>query len=68
MAVVDAVGAEPYIDNQRMAVAGASYGGYMVNWINGHTDRFKAIVSHGSVFDSQAGSAKPTRSGSRYGR
>ena len=51
MAVVDAVGAEPYIDNQRMAVAGASYGGYMVNWINGHTNRFKAIVSHGSVFD-----------------
>jgi dipeptidyl aminopeptidase/acylaminoacyl peptidase len=34
-----------------MAVAGASYGGYMVNWINGHTNRFKAIVSHGGVFD-----------------
>lgn len=51
MSVVDAVAAEPYIDNQRMAVAGASYGGYMVNWINGHTSRFKAIVSHGGVFD-----------------
>ncbi len=51
MAVVDAVGAQPYIDNTRMAVAGASYGGYMVNWMNGHTNRFKAIVSHGGVFD-----------------
>ena len=51
MAVVDAVGALPYIDNTRMAAAGASYGGYMVNWMNGHTNRFKAIVSHGGVFD-----------------
>ena len=51
MAVVDAVGALPYIDNARMAAAGASYGGYMVNWMNGHTNRFKAIVSHGGVFD-----------------
>jgi dipeptidyl aminopeptidase/acylaminoacyl peptidase len=51
MAVVDAVGALPYIDNERMAAAGASYGGYMVNWMNGHTSRFKAIVSHGGVFD-----------------
>jgi dipeptidyl aminopeptidase/acylaminoacyl peptidase len=51
MAVVDAVGSQPYIDNTRMAAAGASYGGYMVNWMNGHTNRFKAIVSHGGVFD-----------------
>ena len=50
MTVVDAVAAQPYIDNNRMAVAGASYGGYMVNWMNGHTTRFKAIVSHGGVF------------------
>ena len=51
MTVVDAVAAQPYIDNTRMAVAGASYGGYMVNWMNGHTTRFKAIVSQGGVFD-----------------
>jgi dipeptidyl aminopeptidase/acylaminoacyl peptidase len=51
MTVVDAIAAEPYIDNNRMAAAGASYGGYMVNWMNGHTTRFKAIVSHGGVFD-----------------
>ena len=51
MTVVDAVAALPYADNERMAAAGASYGGYMVNWMNGHSNRFKAIVSHGGVFD-----------------
>ncbi len=51
MTVVDAVSALPYADNTRMVAAGASYGGYMVNWMNGHTNRFKAIVSHGGVFD-----------------
>ena len=51
MTVVDAVAALPYADNTRMVAAGASYGGYMVNWMNGHTNRFKAIVSHGGVFD-----------------
>ena len=34
-----------------MAAAGGSYGGYMVNWMLGHTDRFKAFVSHSGVFD-----------------
>jgi dipeptidyl aminopeptidase/acylaminoacyl peptidase len=34
-----------------MAAAGGSYGGYMVNWILGHTNRFKALVSHAGVFD-----------------
>ncbi|KAJ2855914.1 dipeptidylpeptidase [Coemansia erecta] len=42
----------PYIDGSRMAALGASYGGYMVNWINGHTDRFKALVNHDGVFSS----------------
>jgi dipeptidyl aminopeptidase/acylaminoacyl peptidase len=41
----------PFIDGQRMAAAGASYGGYMMNWMLGHTDRFKAIVSHAGVYD-----------------
>ena len=40
-----------FIDEERMAAAGASYGGYMINWIAGHTDRFKALVSHAGVFD-----------------
>jgi dipeptidyl aminopeptidase/acylaminoacyl peptidase len=51
MAVVDHMAAQPYVDGERMAAAGGSYGGYMVNWLLGHTDRFKAFVSHAGVFD-----------------
>jgi len=51
MAVVDYVTALPYVDPERMAAAGGSYGGYMVNWILGHTQRFRALVSHAGVFD-----------------
>jgi len=41
----------PWIDGTRVAAAGGSYGGYMVNWIEGHTDRFKALVSHAGPFN-----------------
>jgi dipeptidyl aminopeptidase/acylaminoacyl peptidase len=41
----------PFIDAKRMAAAGASYGGYMINWIEGHTDRFRCLVSHDGVFN-----------------
>jgi len=41
-----------WIDEHRVAALGASYGGYMINWINGHTDRFKCLVNHDGVFDS----------------
>jgi dipeptidyl aminopeptidase/acylaminoacyl peptidase len=41
----------PYVQKGRTAAAGASYGGYMINWIAGHTARFKALVSHDGVFD-----------------
>ncbi len=51
MAVVDWVAKQPYADSDRMAAAGGSYGGYMVDWMLGHTDRFKAFVSHAGVFD-----------------
>jgi dipeptidyl aminopeptidase/acylaminoacyl peptidase len=51
MAVVDHVAALPYADAERMAAAGGSYGGYMVNWMLGHTQRFQAFVSHAGVFD-----------------
>ena len=37
-----------------MCAAGASYGGYMVNWINGQTDRFKCLVTHAGNFDLEA--------------
>ena len=60
MAVVDAVSALKYADPDHMAAAGASYGGYMVDWMLGHTARFKAFVSHDGVFDlrSMAGSTE----------
>lgn len=50
-AVFDAVAKSPNADPSRMGVAGASYGGYAVNWIIGHTNRFKAAVSHDGVFN-----------------
>jgi len=39
----------PWIDQDRMGVTGGSYGGYMTNWIVGHTNRFKAAVTLRSV-------------------
>ena len=40
-----------FIDPERMAAAGGSYGGYLVCWIAGHTDRFRCLVNHAGVFD-----------------
>ncbi len=51
MATVDHVAALPYADPERMAAAGGSYGGYMIDWMLGHTQRFKAFISHAGVFD-----------------
>lgn len=43
------LGRFPSIDRDRVAAAGASYGGYMAAWVLGHTDRFKCIVDHAGV-------------------
>jgi dipeptidyl aminopeptidase/acylaminoacyl peptidase len=51
MAAADHMATVPYADMAHMALAGASYGGYMADWVLGHTQRFKAIVSHAGVFD-----------------
>jgi dipeptidyl aminopeptidase/acylaminoacyl peptidase len=40
-----------FLDGNRIAAAGASYGGYMINWIAGHTTRFRCLVSHDGTFD-----------------
>jgi len=40
-----------YLDPNRLAAAGGSFGGYMVNWIEGHSNRFKCLVSHAGVFN-----------------
>lgn len=50
MAITDAAEARDDIDPERTAMMGGSFGGYMANWIAGHTDRFKAIVSHASLW------------------
>jgi dipeptidyl aminopeptidase/acylaminoacyl peptidase len=41
----------PYIDKTRMASAGASYGGYMMNWFQAHTDKFKTLITHCGVYN-----------------
>jgi len=41
----------PFIDKTRECALGASYGGYAIDWILGHTDRFKCLVSHDGMFD-----------------
>jgi dipeptidyl aminopeptidase/acylaminoacyl peptidase len=48
---VDAVAALPYVDGQRICAAGASYGGYLINWIAGHTSRFRCLISHDGLFN-----------------
>jgi len=48
---LDVVARLPYVDSTRMGAAGASYGGYMVYWIAGHSDRFKVLVDHDGVFN-----------------
>jgi dipeptidyl aminopeptidase/acylaminoacyl peptidase len=44
----------PFIDKNRECVLGPSFGGYMVNWIIGHTDRFKCAVSHDGAFNNES--------------
>jgi dipeptidyl aminopeptidase/acylaminoacyl peptidase len=50
MSITDAVVARPDIDETRTAAMGGSYGGYMANWVAGHTDRFRCIVTHASLW------------------
>ena len=50
MALTDAAIARPDIDADRTAAMGGSFGGYMANWMAGHTDRFRAIVTHASLW------------------
>ena len=50
MALTDATLQRPDVDSSRTAAMGGSYGGYMANWIAGHTDRFRAIVTHASLW------------------
>jgi dipeptidyl aminopeptidase/acylaminoacyl peptidase len=51
MAGVEYLEKQPYIDKDRMAAAGASFGGYMMNWFQGHTTKFKTLISHCGVYN-----------------
>ncbi len=50
IAATDAACGHPRVDETRTAAMGGSFGGYMANWIAGHTDRFAAIVTHASLW------------------
>lgn len=51
MKATDVLIGKGYIDENRMAATGGSYGGYMVSWILGHTDRFQCLINHAGVYD-----------------
>lgn len=51
MKVTDALSALSYVDASRIGAMGWSYGGYMMNWIAGQTDRFKALASMMGIYD-----------------
>jgi dipeptidyl aminopeptidase/acylaminoacyl peptidase len=66
MKATDHLIAQGYVDPQRMAAAGGSYGGFLVNWIAGHTNRFKALVSHAGVYSLLGQSASDTSYGRQH--
>ncbi len=66
MTLTDAAVARPDVDADRTAALGGSFGGYMANWVAGHTDRFRGIVTHASLWAlDQFG---PTTDASHYWR
>ncbi|MFI7463551.1 prolyl oligopeptidase family serine peptidase [Nonomuraea sp. NPDC049646] len=50
-AIVDVALARDDIDDERVAAMGGSFGGYMANWLAGHTDRYQAIVTHAALWN-----------------
>jgi len=50
MAITDTAEARADIDETKVAAMGGSYGGYLANWVAGHTDRFRCIVTHASLW------------------
>jgi dipeptidyl aminopeptidase/acylaminoacyl peptidase len=52
--IEEAIKRYPYIDAARQAAAGASYGGYLMNWFNGHTTQFKCLVNHAGAINNES--------------
>ena len=57
----------PFMDKTRECALGASYGGYMANWVLTHTNRFQCIVTHDGMYDPAAAWGTPRRCGSTSG-
>jgi dipeptidyl aminopeptidase/acylaminoacyl peptidase len=53
-AVDEAIRRYPFIDATRQAAIGASYGGYLMNWFNGHTNQFRALVIHAGASNNES--------------
>ena len=53
-ALNDALARNAWMDSTRLGATGGSFGGYMTNWIAGHTNRFDALVTHAGVFNLEA--------------
>ena len=53
-AIEEAARRYPAIDRTRQAAAGASYGGYLMNWFNGHTKQFKCLVNHAGAVNNES--------------
>ena len=51
MAAYEEAAKRPDLDGQKTALMGGSFGGYMANWVAGSTDRFKAIITHASLWE-----------------
>lgn len=64
MAITDEVERRSDVDASRTAAMGGSFGGYMANWVAGHTDRFRAIVTHASLWSLEE--FAPTTDGANY--
>ena len=59
MAITDAALKRPELDASRTGLMGGSFGGYMANWVAGSTDRFKAIVTHASLWELRGFTGRP---------
>jgi dipeptidyl aminopeptidase/acylaminoacyl peptidase len=66
MKATDVLIKQGLVDPDRMAAAGGSYGGFLVNWIAGHTNRFKCLVSHAGVYSLLGQSASDTSYGRQH--
>lgn len=66
MKATDFLIAQGNVDPARMAAAGGSYGGFLVDWIAGHTDRFQALVSHAGVYSLLGQSASDSGHGRQH--